>query len=46
MKKKISNSLAGIESFSPFSSVTTADVSVLQMSSVGFRRFSAVSSKA
>ncbi len=45
-KKKISSSLAGRDSSSPFSSVITAEVSVLQMSSTGLRRFSAVSSSA
>ena len=36
----------GWTAVSPFSSVTTAEVSVLQMSSTGLRRFSAVSSSA
>ena len=45
-KKKISSSFAGSDSCSPSSSVMTADVSVLQMSSAGLRRFSAVSSRA
>ena len=45
-KKKISSSLAGTTNCSPSSPVMTAEVSVLQMSSVGLRRFSAVSSSA
>ena len=43
-KKKNSSSLAGRLNCSPSSPVITADASVLQMSSVGLRRLSAVSS--